>query len=151
MLGKVFRNFTNLKMRMYPHEYFITQGKGIERPFTGSYWWVKDIGDYHCVVCDQNLFPSNYKFFPTTGIASFFASHDKATKLENDEVQCSSCQSHLGHISDDGPAPTYKNLQIKSGALKFKPTPWFTLPPTRKEQKAERRKKAPKTTKEVNK
>ena len=101
---------------------------------------MKDVGDYHCIVCDQNLFPSHYKFFPTTGTSAFFASYQNATKIDNGEIECSKCSSHLGYAKDDGPAPTHVHLQVKSGALTFKPMPWFTVPPTRKESKAIRRK-----------
>jgi peptide-methionine (R)-S-oxide reductase len=140
MLVKLFRNFTELKMRLSPHEYFVTQGKGIERPFTGEYWWYKDIGNYNCIVCDQSLFPSHYKFFPPTGHCAFFASNENSTVLRNGELECSKCQSHLGYLKDNGPAPTYMHLQVKSAALKFYPKPWFKLPPTRNEQKKMRSK-----------
>ncbi|OMJ82781.1 hypothetical protein SteCoe_16430 [Stentor coeruleus] len=135
MLGKFIRKFADLKMKMYPHEYFVTQGKGIERPFTGEYWWMTDIGNYNCKVCKNSLFPSHYKFFPKTGHCAFFDSHPGATKVENGELQCSKCQSHLGHATDDGPLPTFKNLQVKSAALIFEPKPWWEAPPTRNERR----------------
>ena len=135
MLVRFIRKFSDLKLRLYPHEYFITQGKGPERPFTGAYWWYKEVGNYHCIVCDQSLFPSHYKFHPTTGLCAFFASHKNSTNVVNGELECSKCKSHLGLVQDNGPPPTYKHLQVKSGALRFEHMPWFTLPPTRKEHK----------------
>lgn len=99
-----------LRFQLNPHQYFVTQGKGYERPYTGDYWWVKDVGNYHCIVCHNLLFPSHYKFFPNTGHAAFFASKKDATIIENEnEVKCTSCSAHLGHVLEDGPFPTKKH------------------------------------------
>lgn len=127
---------TELKLRLTPHQYYITQGKGQERPFTGDYWYVQDPGNYNCVVCDNLLFPSHFKYFPDTGHAAFWASAVDATKITHthngDEVQCNKCGSHLGYLHQNGPHPTKLHYQIKSGSLKFNEKGWFTIPPTRK-------------------
>lgn len=141
----ILRRFSDLKRKLTPHQLYITQGKGTERPYLGDKWWIKDTGNYHCIVCDQSLFPSNYKFFPDTGRNHFFASEDGATRLvgdnvERQEVKCSKCDSHLGHFTFDGPFPTRVQYIVNSGALEFKEKPWFTLPPTRSSLKRERRK-----------
>ncbi|CAG9319876.1 unnamed protein product [Blepharisma stoltei] len=141
---KSLRRFSDLKLKLSPHQLYITQGKGTERPFMGDHWWVKDTGTYYCIVCEQKLFPSHYKFFPDTGRCHFFASEDGATRLSGDnpkdqEVQCSGCGSHLGHFHPEGPAPTHVQYVIESGSLSFKEKPWFTVPPTRRALKQPRR------------
>ena len=138
MLASFFRKFSDLKMRLTPHEFYVTQGKGIERPFTGDFWWYKEVGTYYCKVCNHSLFPSHYKFHPTTGICAFFASFKDATKVDNGEISCNHCNSHLGKVLDDGPAPTHIHLQVMSASLKFKPMPFFELPPVRNELKKAR-------------
>lgn len=133
----------SMKLLLSPHQYFVTQGKGPERPFTGDYWWVKDVGAYHCIVCDSKLYPSHYKYFPPTGHCAFWAAEESAVKVEEQEceLKCNKCESHLGHLYNDGPSPTYLHHQVKSGALLFKEKPWFQLPPTRKELRKMRGKK----------
>ena len=132
------RWFSNeLKYKLTPHQYYITQGKGEEREFTGDYWHVQDPGNYNCVSCDNLLFPSHFKYLPDTGHAAFWASAVDATKVmkthKGDEVQCNHCGSHLGYLHQNGPNPTKLHYQIKSAALKFEEKGWFTLPLPRKQ------------------
>lgn len=135
MIRTICRRLTeHLRLTISPHSLYITQGGGSERPFTGAHWWVKDVGNYHCVVCDQMLYPSHYKFFPPTGKCAFFASEDRAVNITEDtqRLRCSQCASHLGVLLPEGPAPTHLHHEVESGALVFKEKPWFVLPPTRK-------------------
>jgi peptide methionine sulfoxide reductase MsrB len=116
------------------------KGKGQERAFTGEYWWYKDVGTYHCRLCDKPLFPSHYKFQTTTGHATFFASLKDATKEKCSDLSCSNCHSHLGTVKEEGPAPTYRTLTVNSASVLFKDKPFFKLPPTRNALKEKRRK-----------
>ncbi len=65
---------------MTPHQFWITQGKGMERPFTGDLWYVKDVGNYNCAICDSLLFNFDDKFHPPTGMASFW--HHQKNSVE---------------------------------------------------------------------
>jgi peptide-methionine (R)-S-oxide reductase len=105
----------DLKSRLSPEQFHVTQEKGTERAFTGKYWNCHDDGVYRCVVCNHPLFSSETKFESGTGWPSFFEPLDAAAvKTESDttygmrrtEVMCDNCGAHLGHVFDDGPNPT---------------------------------------------
>ena len=105
----------DLKTRLSPEQFHITQEKGTELAFTGKYWNCHDDGVYRCVVCGHPLFSSETKFESGSGWPSFFEPLDEtAVKTEADnsygmrrtEVMCENCGAHLGHLFDDGPNPT---------------------------------------------
>jgi peptide-methionine (R)-S-oxide reductase len=130
MAEKALKNEEELRTRLTPEQYHVTQQSGTERAFTGKYWKTKDPGTYLCVCCSQPLFGSETKFDSGTGWPSFWrpaeqgsvAEHtDVSYGMSRTEVRCSSCGAHLGHVFEDGPAPAGLRYCINSAALDLKP------------------------------
>jgi peptide-methionine (R)-S-oxide reductase len=117
-----------LRARLGPIAYSVTQEQGTERAFTGPYWDHHEDGVYRCVVCHEPLFDSNTKFESGTGWPSFTdvveqgkveVLRDSSHGMIRDEVRCGNCGAHLGHLFPDGPRPTGLRYCINSAALDF--------------------------------
>ncbi len=116
----------NCKNELTDFQKYVLCEKGTEKAFTGEYWNNKEEGVYLCACCDNLLFESKYKFDSGTGWPSFYAKSgeietktDKSYGMIRQEVLCGECGGHLGHLFDDGPAPTYLRYCINSASLKF--------------------------------
>ena len=117
-----------VKERLDPAEYDVCVNKGTEPPFSGRYLYCKDDGTYACLCCGENLFNSDTKFDSGSGWPSFWDAipgkieyvKDTSYGIVRMEVNCGRCGSHLGHVFDDGPAPTRLRYCINSLSLHLK-------------------------------
>jgi peptide-methionine (R)-S-oxide reductase len=127
-IKKVIKTDAEWKQILTPDQYSVTREKGTERPFSSPLNDIHDAGIFECVACELPVFSSQAKFDSGTGWPSFYEPIDKESLREvvdkslfeaRTEVLCARCDSHLGHVFDDGPQPTGLRYCMNGVALKF--------------------------------
>ena len=118
-----------LRERLTPLQFEVTQNGGTERAFRGVYWDAHEDGTYHCIVCDSPLFSSATKYESGSGWPSFWEAIDPSRVIVREdrthgmlrtEALCAKCGAHLGHVFPDGPAPTGDRFCMNSASLSLK-------------------------------
>jgi peptide-methionine (R)-S-oxide reductase len=129
-LKRVVKSDAEWRKLLSADQFYVTRRESTDTPFTGTYYKLHQPGLFRCICCANALFTSETKFDSGTGWPSFWdviapenaaRRHDRSMMMEVIEVHCALCNAHLGHVFDDGPAPTNLRYCIDESSLRFIP------------------------------
>ncbi len=128
--SKIIKSDAEWRAQLTPEQYHVARKHGTERAYTGPNWDNHDSGLYRCIGCGRALFDSKTKFDSGTGWPSFYAPvegdavseyKDRGFFMTRTEIRCADCDSHLGHVFNDGPKPTGLRYCMNGQAMSFEP------------------------------